>query len=722
MPLGDLQERSLIEALDGPQVINAWEGAVRSGKTMSSILAWCEYVRVLAPPGPLIMIGKTKDTLRRNVLDEIDSYFGDASPLKHTAGANEGRLFGRKVHMVGANDAKALSRIQGLTLAGSYVDEGTLLPGFSFWSMLLTRHATTIPAGAKIFVTMNPGSPAHWMKREVLDKGAAVRVRSWHFTLDDNPILTQESKDLLKASLAGLFYKRYIDGLWVAAEGAVYDMLDLDTGGAHRAHWANVRRQLVGRWWMGVDYGTSNPTHAVLLGLGADERLYVCGEWRHDGRANRSLSDAEQSERLRAWLDAGARIPLPAGSHPDSRPSAVWPERTAVDPSAASFRRQLRNDGWTGLVDADNPVLDGIRNTSSLLAARRLLFVDGAAPELEREMLGYVWDEKKQDKGLDEPAKVDDHGCLVAGTPVTTARGPVPIEDVHPGDVVLTRAGWRPVLVAGRTQQDAPVVTAHLDNGQTLTGTPDHPVWAGGRWTPLADTAYLSVSTCPILPPPVPWLAVAGPLLTAASRAVTRFTTVTATRSTTSSTTSSSSPSPHTRRSTARKAASVAAHTLRLLWPVSAPPSGTDPTRAVLGMPSTGGPRGTAGRPTSEPATSAAPGTTPALVTGGSGSARTPASPPPAGHLAWTTWTGPASSVGADSGSTAMRGPGSAGARVLAVTATGSADVYNLRVAGCHEFYAAGVLVSNCDALRYSVQVTRSTWRPWLQQPYEQAA
>lgn len=417
MPLGDLQERSLIEALDGPQVINAWEGAVRSGKTMSSILAWCEYVRALAPPGPLIMIGKTKDTLRRNVLDEIDAYFGSSSPLKHTAGANEGRLFGRKVHMVGANDAKAMSRIQGLTLAGSYVDEGTLLPGFSFWSMLLTRHATTIPLGAKIFVTMNPDSPAHWMKREVLDKGAAARVRSWHFTLDDNPILSQQAKDLLKASLAGLFYKRFIDGLWVAAEGAIYDMLDLDQGGQHRAQWSRVRRLLVGRWWLGVDYGTSNPTHAVLLGLGSDDRLYVCGEWRHDGRKQRSLSDAEQSERLRLWLDGGAGVPPVRDERTgQERPTVgVWPERTAVDPSAASFRRQLRNDGWTGLVDADNPVLDGIRNTSSLLAARRLLFCaddagNPAAPELERELLGYVWDEKKQAKGLDEPAKVDDHG------------------------------------------------------------------------------------------------------------------------------------------------------------------------------------------------------------------------------------------------------------------------------------------------------------------------
>jgi hypothetical protein len=113
----------------------------------------------------------------------------------------------------------------------------------------------------------------------------------------------------------------------------------------------------------------------------------------------------------------------------------VWPDRTAVDPSAASFRRQLRNDGWTGLVEADNAVLDGIRNVSSLLAARRLLFVDGAAPELERELLGYVWDEKAQDKGQDEPSKVDDHG------PDGLRYG-----------VQVSRSVWRPWLQHGVSQ------------------------------------------------------------------------------------------------------------------------------------------------------------------------------------------------------------------------------------------------------------------------------
>lgn len=425
MPLGELQERSLIESLDGDQFINFWEGAVRSGKTMSSILGWCEYVRTLAPPGPLVMIGKTKDTLGRNVLDEIDNYFGDNSPLKHTRGANEGTLFGRKVHMVGANDASAESKIRGLTLAGAYCDEVTLYPGLSYWSMLVTRHATTMPLGAKIFATTNPDSPAHWVKREIIDKADQVKARVWHFALDDNPILTTEAKDLLKASMSGLFYQRFIEGRWVAAEGAIYDMLDLGTAeapGRHRTTWAQLPI-LTDLRWLGIDYGTANPFHAVLLGSGIDRRLYVLGEWRYDGRTQqRALDDGQYEERLRAWLQDGAGIQLPTGGGELAGVVDAWPHKVAIDPSAASFRALLRNRQWGGLIAADNSVLDGIRNVSSLLAAGRLVFVDGAAPELERELLGYVWDPKAQEKGEDAPMKVDDHGPDALRYGVQSAR------------------------------------------------------------------------------------------------------------------------------------------------------------------------------------------------------------------------------------------------------------------------------------------------------------
>lgn len=388
--------------------LNLWHGSVRSGKTIASIIAFLDALRA-GPKGPVALIGKTRDTVGRNVIDPMADLFGTLAPaaVQYTRGAPTAIILGRLVHVMGANDARSEGRLRGLTLALAYVDEASLVSR-EFWGQLLFR--LSVP-GAMLFATTNPDSPQHWLKRDYLDKADRLGMRVWHFTLDDNPSLTPEYVAAIKAENAGLFYKRFVLGMWVAAEGAIYDMLDLDPGGKHRATWAQVRPTLAGRYWLGLDYGTSNPTHAVLLALGvwhARPALFAVGEWRHDGRAQRQLTDAEQAARLRSWLaDGQAGIPGTGGQ----ATVGVWPERTAVDPSAASFRAQLRRDGWSGLVSADNPVLDGIRNVSSLLAAGRLLFVEGACPQLEAELLGYVWDEKAQAKGEDAPVKVDDHGA-----------------------------------------------------------------------------------------------------------------------------------------------------------------------------------------------------------------------------------------------------------------------------------------------------------------------
>ena len=406
-------------ALSGRHRLAVYEGSVRSSKTITSLLDWLAFVRT-APPGPLLMVGKTERTLERNVIGPLTEMLG-RHRCRLNRGTGELHLLGRTILLAGAADERAQEKIRGLTLAGAYVDEASLVPE-SFWSMLLTRLSVT---GARLIATTNPDSPQHWLKRDYLERaqthltrrgtvdelGGPVDCVRLSFHLADNPTLDPAYLAFLEASYVGLWRRRFIDGDWVAAEGAIYDMLDLEH--AHRVRWDDVRRKLTGRHWVGLDYGQSNPFHAVLLGTTVDERLIVCGEWRYDGRAqHRQLDDGEYEARLRGWLDAGADIPAPDGLEP----GGVWPERTAVDPSAASFRSMLRARGWTGLVAADNAVTDGIRNVSSLLAARRLLFAADergtpAAPELEREMTGYVWDPKAQKKGEDEPLKQDDHGA-----------------------------------------------------------------------------------------------------------------------------------------------------------------------------------------------------------------------------------------------------------------------------------------------------------------------
>jgi PBSX family phage terminase large subunit len=386
---------------------NIWEGAVRSSKTVCSTLKWLRFVRE-APDGPLAMVGKTERTLKRNIIDPIQAMVGKKRCV-YRAGAGEVDLFGRLIYTAGANNELAVDKIKGLTLAGAYADEITTWPE-SMFSMLMTRLSVD---RAQWFGTTNPDSKNHWFKKNYLDRAKLHLTRDgkiverhdadtldlhrFSFQLTDNPNLSPAYVENVKRENAGLFYRRNILGEWCLAEGAIFDMFDPEPG----RHVVDIVPQIV-RWIaLGVDYGTVNPFHAGLLGLGVDNRLYVPGDWRYDSRKQRrQLTDAEYSARLRGWL---GDFPAP---HTPLR--GVRPEWVAVDPSAASFRVQLYRDGLPSTA-ADNSVIDGIRLVSSLFAADQLA-IHSSCTDLIDELSGYAWDSDAADKGLDEPLKVDDHG------------------------------------------------------------------------------------------------------------------------------------------------------------------------------------------------------------------------------------------------------------------------------------------------------------------------
>lgn len=408
MTLQPLQGKAREAVQQATARFNIWEGAVRSSKTVSSLLAWSLFVRQ-APPGNLLMVGRTERTLKRNVIDVLVEWYGPKR-AKYIAGAGEFWLFGRRIYVAGADNEASVAKIQGLTLLGAYVDEASTIPE-SFWSMLGTRLSER---GAKCFATSNPDNPSHWLKKGYLDKarlhitgdgrtlhaGGAIDLHRFSFRLADNPNLDAEYVAALEAEYVGLWRKRFILGEWVVAEGAIYDAWDPDR------HVVDTLPDIY-RWLaLGVDYGTRNPFAALLIGVGDDPAtrrptLYVAGEWRYDSReARRSLSDAEYSDQVRAWLQMF--------EHSDGL-VGVRPEWVVVDPSAASFVTQLHRDKLSPTL-ADNAVLDGIRTVSSLLARDRLK-VHASCTGLINEIPGYAWDDKAAEKGEDKPIKVDDHSC-----------------------------------------------------------------------------------------------------------------------------------------------------------------------------------------------------------------------------------------------------------------------------------------------------------------------
>jgi PBSX family phage terminase large subunit len=380
--LSDLQEKSIAHSTAR---INIWSGAVRSGKTISSLLRWLMYVAQAPRGGALVVTGKTFDTVSRNVFGPLmdPAIFGEvAQHVKYTRGAGTATILGRQVEVITANDAKAEGRLRGLTAAGAYVDELTLIPE-EFFQQLLAR--LSVP-GAKLFATTNPDGPAHWVRKKFILRQGELDLRYWHFGLDDNPALDPAYVAALKAEYVGLWYRRFIKGEWCLASGAIYDTWDEDV------HVVDLLPQIVHTIAAGVDYGTTNPFAALMLGLGSDGRLYFTREYRYDSKLERrSLTDVEYSKRLRAWMAGGDQ-----------------PQYVVVDPSAKSFRVQLHEDGVSSTL-GDNEVLPGIRTFASLLATDRLK-VHRSCKGLIDEVPGYSWDDEKAEKdGVDEPIKVDDH-------------------------------------------------------------------------------------------------------------------------------------------------------------------------------------------------------------------------------------------------------------------------------------------------------------------------
>ena len=280
------------------------------------------------------------------------------SCVRYNRGTRELHIGERLIWVIGANNELAQEKVRGATLIAAYVDEASTIPE-SFWIYLLSRLSVE---GARLIATTNPDSPMHWLKKKYLDRADELDIARFQFRLPDNPYNGPEYVEAIKREFTGLWRKRLIDGEWAVAEGAVYEMWE-STPGRHVVapdKLPPVPRLLA----VGVDYGTTAPTAGLLIGVSAEERarLVVVDEW-----APPSLTDAGFSVDYRKWI------------------ASRQPERVILDPSAASFHRQLWADGVSGVILADNAVIDGIRTVASLLAVDRLV-VSSACTHLLTEL------------------------------------------------------------------------------------------------------------------------------------------------------------------------------------------------------------------------------------------------------------------------------------------------------------------------------------------------
>lgn len=341
------------------------DGAVRSGKTMAMGLSFFLWAMVSFDGQRFGICGKTIESLRRNVLSEILpklEALGAQWKERRSENLLTVRFNGRenRFYIFGGRDESSASLIQGITFAGVLLDEVALMPR-SFVEQACARCSV---AGSRLWFNCNPAGPSHWFYRTWIQEAEQRNALRLHFTMEDNPSLTEKIRERYRRLYTGVFYRRFILGQWAQAEGRVYDFFSDDMVGKPP--------DSCEKWYISCDYGTVNPTSMGLWGFSGGVWYRVKEFYFSSREQQRQMTDAEYADALEAL--AGGR-PITA---------------VIVDPSAASFMEVLRRRGWR-VQKASNDVLSGIRMTSDCLKNGRIVICEGCS-DCIREMDEYVWD------------------------------------------------------------------------------------------------------------------------------------------------------------------------------------------------------------------------------------------------------------------------------------------------------------------------------------------
>ena len=352
------------------------DGAVRSGKTRSMVGGFFLWSMAVFDGQVFGICGKTVSALRRNIILQLPAWLGRQFHITEHRGENKltVRLGQREntYYLFGGQDESSYMTVQGITLAGALLDEVALMPR-SFVEQVCAR--CSVP-GSRFWFNCNPAGPEHWFYKEWICGAGQKNALHLHFTMEDNPGLSSAIRMRYQRLYRGVFYDRYVRGIWCEAEGLIYRFCP------EKHITASIP---TGRYYISVDYGTQNPFSAGLWCVGEGRAVRV-REYYYNGREKgKSLTDEEY---YRAILRLAGDKPV---------------EQIIVDPSAASFITLIRRYGHFSVRRAKNRVLPGIQTVASLLERGVLQFTADCADSI-REFSMYVWEE-----GRDAPVKENDH-------------------------------------------------------------------------------------------------------------------------------------------------------------------------------------------------------------------------------------------------------------------------------------------------------------------------
>ena len=364
------------------KAIHRWNiksGATRSGKTYMDYFVIPKRIRrVAGKEGLIVILGNTKGTLQRNIIEPLQSLWGTkyVSDIKSD---NTAYMFGDRVYCLGADKANQVDRIRGSSIKYCYGDEVVTWHEDVF-NMLKSRLDKEYSA---FDGTCNPDNPNHWFKK-FIDSDADIYLQE--YTIDDNPFLPQSVKENLKKEYFGtVFYDRYILGKWVPAEGLIYRLLAdnpkrymVDRGAVPKLHSVNV----------GEDFGGNKSGHAIVCsGIGPDNVLYVM-------KAKYAEAKGTTTEDVINWSlvcfeEIYKDVNYSFNIFPDSA------EQMMIN----SIRSKTPFPVYNSL---KRPIIDRIRAFNILLATNRVKFVKGETELLIKALSEATWDDKQtEDTRLD---------------------------------------------------------------------------------------------------------------------------------------------------------------------------------------------------------------------------------------------------------------------------------------------------------------------------------
>lgn len=357
------------------------DGAVRSGKTSIMMWAFVRWAMENFSGQRFGICGKTVDSASKNIVVPFISmslakerytmrWRRSDKILEVSRGAvkNYFEVFGGK-------DESSFMLIQGRTLAGVLLDEVALMPE-SFFNQALARCSVD---GAKLWFSCNPDNPMHWFYADWIQRHRERNALYLHFEMRDNPSLSEKTLERYESMYSGVFYDRYIRGLWVAAEGLIYDKFGE----------GSITDEIPdrGEYYISCDYGTLNPFSAGLWCWDGKTATRM-REYYYSGRDERSnKTDEEYYTKLERL----------AGDLPI--------KFVVVDPSAASFIEVIKRHGKYHVKKAVNDVVPGIMVTARYLQDGTIK-IHRSCKDAIREFGLYRWDESSTE---DRPIKENDH-------------------------------------------------------------------------------------------------------------------------------------------------------------------------------------------------------------------------------------------------------------------------------------------------------------------------